>query len=355
MSKTVDSLHNDLLSKISNIYQKSEGFPVWDILRAVAFSFLNLWKKADHIESLQNVDNLTGADLERHVQQRKGLYRKSASYSVGSIRIVTGSGTIEEGDLFETAGGVQFEAIETKTVSAGDTVAVKAITAGATGNVPADSIVQIPVTIAGIAEVTNPAPTSDGYDAENDDDLRQRYFEALQVPATSGNIYHYRKWAKEVAGVKDAKVFSLWQGDNTVQVVIIDDNSQPAPAELVERVQEYIDPNSAGTGEGQAPVGAYCTVSPAEIFAVNVSVSVLSAGDTEQIKADIVKNIEAYLDSIAFIEEFVSVGKINNAILNTVGVLDTDGLTVNGATVRQAIPEKAVAVLGKVVINDLTE
>lgn len=350
----LDNLHNKLLSKISDIYQKSEGFPLWDILRAVAFGFVDLWTKADEIEKKQDVNNLIGTELERYVQQRKGLYRKQANKAVGSVTIVTGTGTITEGALFETAGGVQFESLETKEVQAGDTVEVRAVVAGIAGNVPADTIVQMPVTIAGISQVTNPAPTSDGYDAEADDDLRKRYFEALQVPATSGNIYHYRMWAKEVAGVKDAKVFPLWNGDNTVQVVLIDDNSQPAPAELVERVQTYIDPNGAGTGEGVAPVGAYCTVAPAEVFPVNVSVSVLGSGDFETIKGDIVKAIEKYLDSIAFIENYVSVGKINNAIIDTAGVLDTDGLTVNGHTTRQEIPEKAVAILGEVEIREIT-
>lgn len=351
----LNSLHEKLLSKISDTYQKSEGFPLWDILRAVSFGFVDLWTKANLIESKQDVNNLIGAELEKHVQQRKGLYRKSASYAVGTITVVTGAGTIEAGALFETAGGIQFEAIETKTVQVGDTVEIRAVQSGVIGNVPADTIVQMPVTIAGISQVTNPAPTSDGYDAENDDDLRQRYFEALQVPATSGNIHHYRKWAKEVSGVKDAKVFPLWQGDNTVQVVIIDDNSQPAPPELVARVQEYIDPNSSGTGEAEAPVGAYCTVSPAEIFSVNISVSVIGSGDFETIKAEIIKNLIAYFDEIAFVEDFVSVGKINNVIIDTEGVSDCDNLTVNGKTIRQAIPEKAVAVLGDVTINEITE
>ena len=355
MSKTLDELHDGLLSEISDSYQKTEGFPTYDITRATAFGLIDLWIKADHIESLQNVDNLTGAELERHIQQRKGLIRKQATKSIGSIRIVTGEGTIEEGALFETAGGVQFEAIETKAVSVGDIVAIRAIEAGTIGNVPAEAITQIPVTIAGIAEITNDQPTSDGYDAETDNDFRTRYYEALQVPATSGNKYHYRMWAKEVAGVKDAKVFPLWQGDNTVQVVIIDDNSQPAPAELVERVQEYIDPNSAGTGEGEAPIGAYCTVSPADVFTINVSVSVLGSGDLETIKANIVENIRKYLDSIAFLEDWVSVGKINNVIIDTDGVIDCDALTVNNSTVRLPIPEKAVAVLGTVTINELTE
>lgn len=349
----LENLHKKLLSKISDSYQKTEGFPLWDILRAVAFGLVDLWTKAETVEAKQDVNNLTGTELERHVQQRRGLYRKSASHSVGAITIVTGAGLVSEGALFETEGGIQFESTETKTVEAGDTVEIRAVVAGVSGNVPADTINQMPVTITGISAVTNAAPTSDGYESESDDDLRQRYFEALQVPATSGNIYHYRKWAKEVSGVKDAKVFPLWNGDNTVQVVIIDDASQPAPAELVERVQEYIDPNSAGTGAGEAPIGAYCTVSPADVFTVNISVSIIGSGDFEQIKEDIKKNLVEYLDQIAFIENFISVGKINNVIIDTAGVDDCDNLTVNGATIRQPIPEKAVAVLGEVIINEI--
>ena len=119
--KNVDEIHAELLENISDNYQKSEGFPVWDILRAFAYGLKRLWDKVFQVEAQLDVDNMTGNDLDRFVFQRKGLTRKAANKSVATLRIVTGEGTITAGNLFATANDIRFEAIETKAVVANDT------------------------------------------------------------------------------------------------------------------------------------------------------------------------------------------------------------------------------------------
>ena len=350
-NKTVDEIHVELLENISDNYQKSEGFPVWDILRAFAFGLKSLWDKVFDVEAQLDVDNMTGTDLDRFVFQRKGLSRKAANPAVGVIRIVTGEGTITAGNLFATANDIRFEAIETKEVVANDTVAVRAVVAGASGNVAANTITEMPVTITGIAEVTNDNACTDGFDAEDDDALRERYYEALQEPATSGNVYHYKRWAKEVSGVGDAKVFGLWAGDNTVQVVIIDSDKKVPSAETVARCQEYIDPEIAGSGEGQAPVGAYCTVTAATALEVNIETTLDYTGDETIIRTEIEEKVAEYLADIAFQTNYVSIAKIGDMILDIDGVNDYLDLEINGSTVRVPIPEKSVAILGTVTIH----
>lgn len=254
------------------------------------------------------------------------------------------------GDLFESTGGIQFAATETKVITTSGAVSVQAIVSGSAGNVGIGSITKIPVTIAGIASVTNTAAATGGYEEETDGDLRNRYYEALQKPATSGNVYHYEQWAKSVSGVGGAKVFPLWNGDNTVQVVIINSDKGVAPSGLVELVQEYIDPNVTGTGEGQAPIGAYCTVTSATGISVNVSVRIqlMSGYELASVTSAIEENITAYLQEIAFEQTYVSYGKIANAVNDTEGVLDYSNLLVNNGTANIEIGEKEVAILGTV-------
>ena len=129
---------------------------------------------------------------------------------------------------------------------------------------------------------------------------RERYFEALQEPATSGNVYHYKRWAKEVEGVGDAKAFGLWAGDNTVQVVIIDSDKQVPSEDTVARCQEYIDPGMAGSGEGEAPVGAYCTVTAAQGVPININATIEYTGDIDRIRNDFEESVVEYLKEIAF-------------------------------------------------------
>lgn len=348
--KNVDEIHGELLENISDIYQKSEGFPVWDILRAFAFGLKSLWDKIYNVEAQMDVDNMTGTDLERFIFQRKGLTRKAAVSAVGVVKIVTGTGTVNVGDLFATERDVRFAATETKTVTDGDTVAVQAVVAGASGNVAANTVTQMPVTITGIAEVTNENPFTDGFDQESDDDLRDRYYEALQEPATSGNVYHYKRWAKEVPGVGGAKVFGLWNGDNTVQVVIIDSDKLAPAQETVDRCQEYIDPGIAGSGEGQAPVGAYCTVTGATALDIDIVATLDMDADETVVREEIEEKVTKYLADIAFESNYVSIAKVGDLILDIDGVNDYTSLTLNGGTTRVSIPTKSVAVLGTVTV-----
>lgn len=354
MTYNIDKIHNGMLQEISDDYQKTEGFPTYDLSRAFALTCLELYQKAQEIEDKQDVNKLTGQDLQRFIEQRRNIKKKAATYAVGAIRIIEGSGFINIGDLFESDGGVRFEAIESKSVKAGDTVQIKCLTAGALGNVGANSIVNTPVTLQGIARITNDAPTTDGYDEESDNDFRERYFESLQEPITSGNIYHYKAWAKEIEGVGDAKVFPLWAGDNTVKVIIID-SDRIVPSEiLVNAVQKYIDPDITGKGEGAAPVGAYCTVEAAKPLNVNVTASVtLAAGyDLPMVVSEISETVTAYLKSIAFKQDYVSYAMIADAVLSAQGVLDYNDVTLNGGKEKLTIGAQEVAVLGQVAASE---
>ncbi|WP_295264708.1 baseplate J/gp47 family protein [Veillonella sp.] len=353
----IDAVHNVMLDGISEEYQKTEGFPTYDLTRGMAFAVLALCIKAQEIERKQDVDNLTGDELTRVVFQRRGTERKKATYATGYITVTQGNGIISVGNLFESEGGLQFVATETKDVVVGSKVAIECTTAGEVGNVPKGSITKMPVTLTGIISVVNDDATINGEDEESDDDLRQRYYEELREPATSGNKYHYKQWAKEVEGVGEANVISLWDGDNTVKVVIIDSDRQPASQDLVNVVQKYIDPNKSGTGEGEAPVGAYCTVVAAEPVLINVKINgVVNAENTtaSMIKATLEQRLIDYLKQIAFKQSYVSVAQIGALIINTDGINDYDSYYVNNSSSRINLTDEQVAILGtvEVVLNE---
>ncbi|MFR4088299.1 MAG: baseplate J/gp47 family protein [Dysosmobacter sp.] len=181
----------------------------------------------------------------------------------------------------------------------------------------------------------------------------ERYLLRLQTPPTSGNQYHYRLWALEVTGVGGVQIYPLGHGDNTVDVVLIDVDGQPADGELVERVQTHIDPGSKGLGEGEAPIGAYCYVSGAEAVELTLSMTVQMLPDAAQetVTASVKAAVSDYLKSIAFTQNYVSYARINAAILEADGVQDVSGLTVNGTTANVAIRERQAAVLGEVSIQ----
>lgn len=342
---------DDIRSRISDEYEKTPGYLLWDISEAVGQEMDLQDQTAVKTRELFYVDNLTGDYLTSFVLERKGIERRAATQAVGELNI-TGNGTITAGDLFETAGGVQFEATETKTIATEGTVKIQAINAGNSGVVGAGSIVQMPVTIEGIVSCTNSNATYDGYDEEDDESLRERYYTALQTPANGANKASYEKWALEVSGVGAAKVYPLGHGDNTVDVVIIDQDMQPANSSLVATVQEYIDPDSAGKGEGEAMIGAHCYVSSATASKINVTGKLSYTGAKDTVVAAVKESIKTYLATIAFTEKNVSYAQISNAIVETEGVLDVENLKINNGTANISVAERYVAILGTVVFTD---
>lgn len=348
---TIEELHSKLLENISDDYEKTAGFPLHDITRSFSIQEYKIYQLMKNLMDKLDVDKLAGGELTKYVYQRKGIIRKPSNNAKG-ILTVQGNGIINIGDLFSTANGVQFKSTERKTIFGSDSIKIEAVLSGTNGNVGSNTIKQIPVTLQGIVSVINQQATYDGYEAESDEDLRKRYYEALQLPATSGNKFHYKLWAKSVTGVGDAKVFPLWNGDNTVKVVVIDSNKQPANLDLINRVQNYIDPNISGNGTGQAPIGAYCTVVSAvpKQININVDVELMDGYQMQDVLNNIKNNITEYLKSIAFINNQVSYARVGSIILDTEGVKDYTTFTLNNATTNVVIGDEEVSVIGNVVV-----
>ncbi|WP_251612876.1 baseplate J/gp47 family protein [Senimuribacter intestinalis] len=341
------SKSENIRKKLPADYEKTPGYLLWDISEAIGQEMELQDNEINRARELFDVDNLTGEMLERFIRQRKGLIRKAATHASGELQ-VQGFGTVTTGDLFETENGVQFAATETVTIDGSGTVRIEAVEGGNVGIVGANTITQMPVTLEGITLCNNREATEGGYDAETDDSLRNRYYTKLRTPDSGANKYAYRNWALEVSGVGDAKVFPLGHGDNTVDVVVIDAEKKPASDTLVKAVQDYIDPGSEGKGEGVAMIGAHCYVSSAAGLWVDVTGKITMTATQAELERAIKKSIERYLASIAYSGRNVSYAQISNAIIETEGVIDIEGLMINEGTANIAVPERSVAVLGVV-------
>lgn len=355
MNLNLEDVHGDMLLAIPDRYQKTEGFPAYDFTRAFALAVLSLDDDISIAEAHLDVDTLTGVELDEYIKQHRGLSRKYATYSEAILRVVTGSGTVQAGDLFSTLSGVEFYAISDGTYAQGDTFTVRAYVAGDSGNVGPGTITYMPVTIAGIGAVTNDEAASGGYDAESDEEFRDRYYNDLQNPNNGSNKQAYIQWALSVAGVGRVKIFPQALGANTVEVCIVDANMEPAGTSLIQQVQALIDPNGNGDGSGQAPLGAAATATTATALQISVSATVTLAegytlaGVTETVQS----NLTAYLREIAFEEgtTYVSYTQIASRINATEGVLDHGSLKVNDGITNVALEDRQTPVLGSVILT----
>ena len=362
--KTDLEVSAELLANVPDKYQKNVGYFVWDLMLALGKVFVTLYEKLRYLSCfIADIRTLDYEDLKLFVFQRAGI----ETYATGLIKVVTGSGVITSGDIFETADGLQFKATETKEITEEETFTAECLISGEIGNVPVGAITQIPTTIQGIIAVTNELPFVGGYEAESKESIIERYYTKLRKPVSSGNKYHYEQWALECTGVGKVKVKPLWNGENTVKVIIADSNNEIASAELIETVQSYIDPYTLdsegnrigwGCGNGQAPIGAYCTVESGTAKEINVSVSVKLKIDAtlETVKQNIQKALKEYLKSTVFkTDAYISYARVNSIINNADGVEDNTNLLVNDSTENITISESdttiEIATLGNLTVD----
>lgn len=292
-----------------------------------------------------------------NIAKENGVERNAATKGKGGIEVTMTPGSVfDTGKVLATKeGNVRFTATESKTIGATgkETIVFENETAGNLGSIPAGTVFIAPDAIPGFLSAVNTETINAGTDPETDDDLRQRYFQKVRTPATSGNASQYCNWAKERAGVGDVKVIPLWNGPNTVKLVVIDANKQPASDSLVNDIQDDIDPGASGLGVGKAPIGAKCTVVKAEGVAINVAAQI-SGASPAAVQPLFEEALEQYLAGIAFKSTAVSYAKVGSLLLDSIvesGGTDYIGLTVNSGTANITLGNEQVAVKGTVTLT----
>lgn len=109
-----------------------------------------------------------------------------------------------------------------------------------------------------------------GEDEEDTEVFRQRYMKALKSKAYGGNGDDYDEKVRKIHGVGGVKTYRCWNGGGTVKCVIIDTQYNSPDAEMIEEVQQEIDPTQDGKGYGVAPIGHIVTVVGATKVPINI-------------------------------------------------------------------------------------
>lgn len=274
-----------------------------------------------------------------------GIDRKLAVNAKGTVT-VKGNGIIPVGALFATQDGVQFQATKEVNVNASADVPVEAVIAGTSGNVQADTIKKIPVTIAGISSVTNSEAMTEGYDEETDDALRERLLFHVRNPITSGNMNHYREWAESVEGVGAAQVIPLWDGNGTVKVYIINDEKDRASDDLIKKTKAYI--------ETVRPIGATVTVATPEYFNIDISARIKPVAGTEDTYTETLKTaINDYFVDKGFTNGYISIASIGEILMHSGVVEDYDSLKANNDIINIQLTAETLPRIGNLEVTNL--
>lgn len=141
-----------------------------------------------------------------------------------------------------------------------------------------------------------------------------------------------------------------------MKLIIVDSEWNVPSDELIEYVQEKIDPtDSQGSGYGIAPIGHVVTVVGATGVPVDVSFTLeFDSGVTwDSVKSDVESAIHEYFDEL--IQSWsdsdgvvVRIKQIETKILNVSGVVDITNTALNGESENLTLNDDEIPILGAV-------
>lgn len=213
-------------------------------------------------------------------------------------------------------------------------------------------------TIDGLSSIEIISILEYGTDVEDDESLRDRVRQKIAGISENGNIEQYKTWCESIDGVERAKIFPLYNGPNTVMAILINHYGLPVSEIIVSKVQNYIDPNGSGLGEGVCSIGAcFSAKRPIEkLIDVSVYLEISNDYGEEDVRAEISQKIAEYfkeitLNTSSIDKVIVRLSNIGALISNVSGVLDYYELKINDSIDNIYVDGIEVAVLGEVVID----
>ena len=299
-------------------------------------------------------DTCTGEVLDEWAAQKR-IYRKEAtpSYYLPVFDGVSPADLI--GNRF-MAGGYYFVMVQE-----GEGVYLKSELAGTQTNnlIKGERVIPVRNTMGLKAAVLGDMYAA-GTDPESDGDLRKRWRSALSEPAENWNKQQYKIACESYDGVGRAVITPLAYGSCTVKALIISPEGT-APSELlIDQIQEDMDPESKGIGQGKAPLGCkfHAVAAGQEAVSVSFDVVIDSGYSFESARETVRQKLISYMKEIALgtpDEEgmMVQYMKIIGILVGTEGVGDLANLKLNGSSENLSISADNVPVLGELTMNKM--
>ncbi len=269
MAITYESLRESFLKDISDEYDKREGTVSYMMASAVAMATMDMYDYIDKMQSECYLETATGANLER-LCAITGIERRGETKAIVKI---------EGGDGLRCGDKVACEDMSYTVISEEDGwFKAEADIAGSAANgyigeVVAENRADI------TDEINIVSIIAKGSDKEDDDSFRKRFIDMVKCPVCPGNVRYYKEIVDTIAGIGGRRIIPAEEGAGEIRVVITDTDYAVASEDLVDYVQEVLDPkDKSGLGYGLAPIGHKVKVESVE--KVNVDIKVELKGVT---------------------------------------------------------------------------
>ena len=320
-----------------------EGGFAQDIIGSIAYELANITEtELDRIADKAFVETAQGDDLDR-VGADYGIERREEAPAIVYLEITGDEFAVINQNVKAVYNNLVFTVQEYKKINSSGVATVKAKceTMGVIGNVPANTITEFLTDYAGLKTVTNPEPSYDGFNREDDEIYRQRIKDYLASDSANCNKAQYEAWAREVTGVLKAVVKGaedMGAGNVGVFISAID---ATVSEDLKQAVYDYINERQF--------INATLIVDSLNYINIDVTANViLKEGYSNIDVMDAFKiKLKDYLNAV---EKVVSYFKISELLFDCAGVEDVTDYTLNGKADSVTLQETDFAVVGEVQI-----
>lgn len=217
-----------------------ESARIYDLLGLeVPMSAFPLWAWGEYLDDL-------GESID--------VFRLAATPAAGTVRFTgtdgseVGAGTrVGVEPLTEEEEAPEYLTTDAGLISGGFVdLPVEAVEAGTAGNVAANAVTRLLVSVTGVTSITNPTPLVGGTDPQEDEPYRTRIL-ARYTGSKNWNAEDYESWLLDQEGVGKATVIPLFAGPGTILAIVRTPEGGPVSTARLAELQVTLDPPSFET------------------------------------------------------------------------------------------------------------
>ena len=378
-----ETILNDMLSRVDDSLDKREGSVIYTALAPMAFEMSEFYAALDMILDESFADTASYYYLTKRCAER-GIIPEQESKAVLKLEVEPVNSKITIGDIF---------ALDEMTFTVASEIdrskgyyRVECDTPGVIGNTALGNALPVEtgdplndLESATITEVLIP-----GQDEEDEESLRIKYYESFQESAFGGNRKYYRDSVNSVEGVGSSKVFRKWDdgldpealrppedvsewmkkrskeidgekvyewlenvynagkknlliAGGLIQIVVLTSDYKVPSDDLVKKVQNFVDPQENGSGDGIAAIGQAVNVMGASYKSINyeLKLSYMHGYNFAMLKDSICDAIDEYhrelcIDWANSDYTIVRTAAILVKLLKVEGIADVLQVKING-------------------------
>lgn len=349
-NKSYEDIMDEMLDKIDPSIDTRQGSVIYDAIAPVAAELEQVYSDIGLIEDECFADTASYYYLIKRAAER-GIFVEQGKPAIIKAKITPSDKEIQPGTVFNI-GELNYETTE----NLGDGYySLTCVETGKAGNDISEDVIPIE-DVEGLESIAVEEIMAYGTDDEDEESLRERYFDSFTEAAFGGNKAEYREKADQFDTVGACKVIPVWNGGGTVKLVILGADFGAAKQETVQHIQEAFDPLMDGMGVGIAPIGHRVTVESAGTQSVDIACSLIfQNGYTwDDIRERILAAINEYFLYLRKAWEdteniVVRAGQIENILLNLDGITDVTEIKLNNDTANVIIDTYKIPEVGEVV------